>query len=237
MKTKNLFLLIISLAIVAACSHPKTLPDPVLDLPVQHGWEPGILSVIDSISSSPSTEAAREIISRTDLTRNILNYLDIREARVQYYIIRASAKDTVRVTDISGAVLEGFLRQNQLLVKITTKDGKSRSYFVRCMNGMVDPINDSAIYIGELIYTLAEGEGPMSYGATYEQVWSMCTRYHLQLAAFSRDKRNNQKKIKVVKSLTEFRKLSAKYPIVKINSLQPGDRFRKNIDGSWDYLK
>jgi len=37
-------------------------------------------------------------------------------------------------------------------------------------------------------------------------------------------------------TLDDFKKLSTKYGLVRINALQPGDRLRKNIDGSWDYL-
>lgn len=242
MKTRNFIIIVVAIiaavSIVILAQRKKTEPlkDVVLDLPVQHEWTAKERSVIDSISATTTVAEARAIIKRSGLTERILSLLNIKKARAQYYILKAG-KDTLKVTDKIGNTIDGLLNKNQLLIKIITPDGKIQKFFVRCMNGMVSPINDNATYVGEEIYTLAEGEGPMNYDATYAQVWDMCTRYHLELAAFSRDKRNNQKKIKVIKSLGEFHRLSAKYPIVKINALQPGDRFRKNFDGSWDYLK
>lgn len=229
MKTKIMFLLLAMVVAFASCKKTTKLPDPVLDLPVQHQWEQSEISVIDSISASTSVAEARAMIGRSGLTENILKYLGIKNAKVEYYIIKAG-KDTLKVTDTLGNTFNGILSKDQLLAKITTPDGKSRSFFVRCMNGMVSPVNGE--YVGSEIYTLAEGEGPMHYGATYEQVWDMAVRYNLILTAYRK-----KHKVRDAKSLQDFQSLAAQYGIVRINSLQPGDRLKKNFDGSWDYLE
>lgn len=218
-----------------SCRKADKLPDPVTGVPPIHQWNEATLSIIDSISSA-QPEQARQLIVSANLGQRILDYLQIKTgAKVEYFTIKASSKDTVKVLDKNDNVLDGFLTKDQLLVRITPKGGKAKMYFVRCMNGMVSPI-DGSIFLGEEIYILSEGEGPMHYGASYTQVWDMAGRSHLNLTAYRIDKKGHKHRVRNARTLDDFKKLSAKYGLVRINTLHPGDRLRKNFDGSWDYL-
>ncbi len=236
MKTTKLFCLIVALIGLSFTSCHKKLPDPVTGLPVTHQWDAATLSVVDSISAA-QPEQARQLIRSSNLGQRILQYLGIKEgAKVEYFVVKASSKDTVKVLDKKDNVLDGFLTKDQLLVRITPKGGKAKMYFVRCMNGMVSPIG-GATFLGEEIYLLAIGEGPMHHGANYAQVWDMAGRAHLNLTAYSTDKKGHKHRVRNARTLEDFKQLSSKYGLVRINTLQPGDRLRKNFDETWDYLK
>lgn len=231
MKT-NLFLILAVMAVMMSCRKADKLPDPVTGVPPIHQWNEATLSIIDSISSA-QPEQARQLIAESNLGQRILNYLGIKQGKVEYFIVKNG--DTVKVLTKQADTLEGSLTKDQLLVRITPKGGKSQMYFVRCMNGMVSPI-DGSVFLGEEIYILSEGEGPMHYGASYAQVWDMAGRSHLNLTAYRIDKKGHKHRVRNARTLDDFKKLSAKYGLVRINSLQPGDRLRKNFDDSWDYL-
>lgn len=229
-----LAIIAVSISLVFS-SCKKSLPDPVTGVPPVHQWDASTLDSIDSISTA-QPEQARQLIASSNLGQRVLDYLGIKGAvKMEYYIVKSSSKDTIKVLDKHDHVLEGILTNDQLLVRITPKGGKAKMFFVRCMNGMVSPIGGST-FLGEEIYILAIGEGPMHHGATYAQVWNMAGRYHLILTAYRTDKKGHQHRVRNASSLEDFKQLSSKYGIVRINSLQPGDRLRKNFDGSWDYL-
>lgn len=235
MKT-NIFLAIVAVIVISFASCKRSLPDPVTGVPPIHQWDEVTLAIVDSISSS-TPDQARAIIQSSNLGERILQYLNIKEgAKIEYFVIKASSKDTVKVLDKNDNILDGFLAEDQLLVRITVKGEKSKMYFVRCMNGMVSPI-DGSTFLGEEIYILAVGEGPMHHGATYAQVWDMAGRAGLNLTAYKIDKKGLKHRVRNARTLQDFKELSSKYGLVRINTLQPGDRVRKNFDGSWDYLK
>lgn len=228
-----LAIIAVSISLVFS-SCKKSLPDPVIGVPPVHQWDGATVSTIDSISTA-QPEQARQLIASSNLGQRILDYLGIKGAKIEYYVIKASSKDTVKVLDKDENVLNGFLTKDQLLVRVTPKGCKAEMYFVRCMNGMVSSI-DGSTFLGEEIYILAIGEGPMHHGATYAQVWDMACRYNLILTAY-RNKKGHQHRVRNAESLEDFKQLASKYGVVRINSLQPGDRLRRNFDGSWDYLK
>ncbi|MFZ2150469.1 MAG: hypothetical protein WAZ12_05435 [Candidatus Absconditicoccaceae bacterium] len=231
---KNLFVIILAIvAILTVSCNKKKLPDPVLDLPVQYQWDSSTVSLIDSVSAAPSIVEGNKLLQKSNLGTRILDYLGVKEGKIEYFIVKAG--DTVKVLTKKADTLDGVLSKNQLLVRVTPKGGISNMYFVRCMNGMVSPI-DGSMFLGEELYILSEGEGPMHHGATYEQVWEMAGRSHLNLTAYRIDKRGFKHRVRNAGTLEDFKKLSAKYGLVRINTLQPGDRLRKNIDNSWDYL-
>lgn len=230
-----IIIIAVSISLVFS-SCKKSLPDPVTGVPPVHQWDGATVSTIDSISTA-QPEQARQLIASSNLGQRILDYLGIKGAvKMEYYIVKASSKDTVKVLDKHDNILEGILTKDHLLVRVTPKGGKAQMFFVRCMNGMVSSI-DGSTFLGEEIYILAIGEGPMHHGATYAQVWNMAGRYHLILTAYRTDKKGHQHRVRNAQSLDDFKQLASKYGIVRINSLQPGDRLRKNFDGSWDYLK
>ena len=231
------FVIVFVLAIMAiftSSCNKKQLSDPVLGLPVQYQWDSSTVSLIDSVSASTSILEANKLLQKSNLGTRILDYLGVKEGKIEYFIIKAG--DTVKVLTKKADTLDGVLSKNQLLVRVTPKGGISKMYFVRCMNGMVSPIDDGSMFLGEELYILSEGEGPMHHGATYEQVWDMAGRAHLNLTAYRIDKRGLKHRVRNAGTLDDFKKLSTKYGLVRINALQPGDRLRKNIDGSWDYL-
>jgi hypothetical protein len=230
------FVIVFVLAIIAiftSSCNKKQLPDPVLDLPVQYQWDSSTISLIDSVSAAPSIVEGNKLLYRSNLGTRILDYLGVKEGKIEYFIVKAG--DTVKVLTKKADTLDGVLSKNQLLVRITPKGGVSKMYFVRCMNGMVSPI-DGSMFLGEELYILSEGEGPMHHGATYEQVWDMAGRAHLNLTAYRIDKHGFKHRVRNAGTLEDFKKLSSKFGLVRINTLQPGDRLRKNVDGSWSYL-
>lgn len=238
MKTNFFLMVMVAIVVSVTISSCKktTLPEPVTGVPPMHQWDDATVSTIDSISTVQPGQA-RELIASSNLGQRILEYLGVKGAvKIEYYVIKASSKDTVKVLDKNDNVLEGILTKDQLLVRVTPKGGKAQMYFVRCMNGMVSPIGEST-FLGEEIYILAIGEGPMHHGATYAQVWNMAGRYNLILTAYRTDKKGHQHRVRNAQSLDDFKQLASKYGIVRINSLQPGDRLRKNFDSSWDYLQ
>lgn len=236
MKTNLILVLAVMTVFIASCGK-KNLPDPVLGVPPIHQWNESTLAIVDSISSAAHAqpEQARQMIASTNLGQRILDYLNLKGAKIEYFVVNSSSKDTVKVLDKNDKVLSGFLTKDQLIVRITPKGGKAKVYFVRCMNGIVSPIDGSS-FIGEEIYILSEGEGPMHYGATYAQVWNMTERYRLNLTAYRIDKKGHKHRVRNARTLDDFKKLSEKYGLVRINTIHPGDRLRKSFDGSWDYL-
>lgn len=229
---KKLIILAIMAIVVSSCNKNKKMIDPVLDLPVQHEWDSSTLATIDSISYSPSILHATQLLEQSNLGEKIFDYLGIKEGKIEYFMVKAG--DTVKVkTDMVDTI--GVLYKNQLLVRIT-KDGNKVMYFVHCMNGMVSPIKESYTFLGEEVYILSKGEGPMHHGATYSQVWDMAERANLVLTAYRTDIKGLKYRVRDAKSLQDFKNLSSKYGLVRINTLQPGDRLKKTINNSWHYL-
>lgn len=208
-----------------------------------HDWPDEVDQYIAQIEASTTVEEARALIITSGLQRRIE---EINKGHVLSFIFLSPSGDTLTAVDTLGNKVSGFIDHKRLLVKM--EDGKV--FFVVCMNGLLTPIHNPEI-IGEVLYVLGYAEGPMHHGATWDELWNMVKRFNTgktckdQKLYFHAYDRYGNRRIVDLSTLKRVKKSSKKYRIkLSVGGCNPstrhqlslGSRFRRNIDGTWEYL-
>lgn len=256
MKKINIAILVLISLLITICSCTNTnkqtdLPDAV-DSFTNYQWDQESINIIDRVEASTSVEDAKQILMESGLSDKIISYLSNKNggvSKLEYNFLQPNG-DTLIVTDTIGTELRSMISQQRLVVIITYSNGQTEIMFVKCLNGLVSKVSfKDEDFIGMELYTLNQNQGPMHYGATWDDLWNMVYRFNtgsddlqLYFHAYKKDghrvKINLSNKDRLKKATNEYTIKISKgnaEPSSRIQ-LEPGDRFRKNMNGNWEFL-
>jgi len=257
MKKFNIIaVLVLAVTSICICSCTNTnkqtdLPDAV-DSFTNYQWDEESINLINKVEASTSVEEAKQILVESNLSDKIISYLSNKNggvSKLEYNFLQPNG-DTLIVTDTIGTELRSMISQQRLVVIITYSNGQTEIMFVKCLNGLVSKVSfKDEDFIGMELYTLNQNQGPMHYGATWDDLWNMVYRFNsgsedLKLYFHAYKKDGYRVKIDLsnkdrLKSATNQYTIKLSKGTSNTNSrtqLEPGDKFRKNMNGSWEFL-
>ena len=246
---KIIFLFVVFLLFLFSCKNNENqkLPDVVTSF-TNHDWSQDVDSVITKIESSTTVEEAKVIVSQSSLAKKIREMSPGVE-KMRFSFLSPSG-DTLTVEDTLGNKIQGFIDRKRLVVTLFFLHGDSKTFFVACMNGLLTPVNGEEV-IGEEVYYLATGEGPIHHGATWEELWDMVSRFNKGKTCkdnrlfFHAYRKNGRRVLVDLSTLKKVKRRSKKF-LIKLSlggcnpstrhQLPPGSRFIKKIDGFWEFI-